>query len=870
MKPISIDAYKLLHDSSLVFGKAERAGLRVDLDYCRRMQGHLERQISYLDNQLLTSNLGKLGSSIYGRTLNFNSDVQLTRLLFEEMHLDVTEFTESGKPSVNATALEAIANDVPEIEHLLRRRKLDKAKGTYLVNFINASVDGFIHPFFNLNNVVTYRSSSDSPNFQNIPKRDPEIQKICRKAIVPRRGRRLCCIDFSGVEVRVAACVTGDTKIETIAGAKTILEVIRDVRSGKDVLVYDYSFNKGRISVNKVLSGGVTSWNAPIWKVTLDNGAIVKATADHNFLLRNGEYTPLSNLKVGDSLMPFYKKKIVSNWGTVYSEVYLNNGQRMMAHNLIALDVFNEDIGGAGKKVVHHIDGNGTNNSLTNIKIVTRKEHMRIHSLQGWKHERSKNGTRHRNVEGLKKANAARKDTWTAQDWFEFSKRVSDGIKRKGGFSGDRNPMFGREHSKETKEKISKTKTGVKSGSAWNTGLTRETDARVAKISETKKGVPSWNAGVSGVYKTSDETKKKLSRALMGRTFSEEAKKKLSNKRKAAWDCIKENGGVTCKVCGRHFSALVTNTHLATHNLTCEDYKNTYNHKVVSIEYCGESPVYNINVENDHNYALSAGVIIKNCYHHDPTMMTYIKDPTTDMHRDMAQEIYLIDKKMMADLNKNAHKVYKAIRHLGKNEFVFPEFYGDWYKSCAWNLWHSSKKEVHRLPDGRLLSDHLHDKGLTTLDEFESHMKRVERNFWYKRFPVYTEWKDQWWDAYQLQGYFDTLTGFRCQGVMDRKQAINYPIQGSAFHCTLASMIDIDRHITEHGLETLIVGQIHDEVVLDLVPEEQDELLVVIHEIMTTRLREKWPWLAVPVEVEISLTEIDGTWYDKSEFSLAA
>ena len=253
-------------------------------------------------------------------------------------------------------------------------------------------------------------------------------------------------------------------------------------------------------------------------------------------------------------------------------------------------------------------------------------------------------------------------------------------------------------------------------------------------------------------------------------------------------------------------------------------------------------------------------------YHQDPQMIKYITDPTTDMHRDMAKEIYKIDDKLWDLIAKETPKSAKMIRHSGKNEFVFPEFYGDWYKSCAGNLWLSAHKATHTLPDGRTVAEYMaEDCGIGTLSAFEDHMQEVERGFWYDRFPVYNSWKDKRFKEYEKRGYFDTLTGFRCQGVMNQKDVCNYPVQGSAFHCTLYSAIEIQKLIDKHDLQTKIVGQIHDEVVLDLVESEKDFVLKEVKRVMTIQLREHWQWINVPIDVEVDITPVDGSWYQKAE-----
>lgn len=262
-------------------------------------------------------------------------------------------------------------------------------------------------------------------------------------------------------------------------------------------------------------------------------------------------------------------------------------------------------------------------------------------------------------------------------------------------------------------------------------------------------------------------------------------------------------------------------------------------------------------------------VRIGTAYHKDPMMIKYIEDPTTDMHRDMAKEIYLIDDELWDWISEDAPKSAKRIRHSGKNEFVFPEFYGDWYKSCAQNLWNSAHQETHVLPDGTPLFKYLaEDHKIKTLSQFEDHMESVEHAFWHDRFPVYNEWKDAWYAEYCKKGYFDTLTGFRCQGIMSKNDATNYPTQGSAFHCTLFSAIEVQKVIDENNLKSQLIGQIHDEVILDMDEDERPRLQREIKDIMTNRLREQWKWINVPIDVEIEITPINGSLYEKKEIEI--
>ena len=92
---------------------------------------------------------------------------------------------------------------------------------------------------------------------------------------------------------------------------------------------------------------------------------------------------------------------------------------------------------------------------------------------------------------------------------------------------------------------------------------------------------------------------------------------------------------------------------------------------------------------------------------------------------------------------------------------------------------------------------------------------------------------------------------------------MNYPIQGSAFHCLLFSMILANRELKKRGFKSVIVGQIHDEMILDVVTEERAAIVRMINHIMAEVVPKKWKWINVPFEVESEMTPIDQAWVTK-------
>ena len=262
-----------------------------------------------------------------------------------------------------------------------------------------------------------------------------------------------------------------------------------------------------------------------------------------------------------------------------------------------------------------------------------------------------------------------------------------------------------------------------------------------------------------------------------------------------------------------------------------------------------------------------AEVCIAACYHKDPTMLKYLAEGY-DMHRDMGAECY----KLPMD------RVPKKVRQQAKALFVFSQFYGDYYLQCAKNLWGAIALEGLTTQDGICLYEHLAAQGISergdcdpkkhdpTSGSFEEHIKAVESNFWGVRFAVYNQWRKDWYAAYQRDGGFNTLTGFAVHGVFDRNFVINCPVQGSAFHCLLWCLIQLQKWLRKNRMRSMIVGQIHDSIVLDVHPSEEAEVLAKAKELMTSDIVEHWPWIITGMKIEAGgSTE---NWWSKKEIAI--
>jgi DNA polymerase I len=261
-------------------------------------------------------------------------------------------------------------------------------------------------------------------------------------------------------------------------------------------------------------------------------------------------------------------------------------------------------------------------------------------------------------------------------------------------------------------------------------------------------------------------------------------------------------------------------------------------------------------------------VSISACYNKDDQLIHDILEG--DMHKDMACQIFKIKK------FDNENSDHKTLRRATKNGFVFPEFYGDYYKNCADRLasiWGELPKTRWKEGQGikfndKHLSDHLIANGIKSFNAFERHIEKIEDVFWNDRYFKYAKWKENWWKKYQLKGYAKSKTGFVFQGVMRRNDVINYPIQASAFHCLLWSFIQATQAQVRDRWKTRLVGQIHDSIILDVYPGELDKVIKIMKCIMCNDVRQHWKWIIVPLKVKAELCPVDGSWSQKKDYAI--
>jgi DNA polymerase I len=183
-----------------VVAAMEMAGIKVDRDELRRLSRDFAERLAELEKQIY---------KLAGHPFNIGSPKQLGEVLFDEMGLSGGQKSKTGAYATGADVLETLAaqgHDLPA--RVLDWRQLSKLKSTYadaLVEQINPET-GRLHTSFALAATSTGRLSSNDPNLQNIPVRTEEGRKI-RRAFVAEKGHKLLSVDYSQIELRLAAHV---------------------------------------------------------------------------------------------------------------------------------------------------------------------------------------------------------------------------------------------------------------------------------------------------------------------------------------------------------------------------------------------------------------------------------------------------------------------------------------------------------------------------------------------------------------------------------------------------------------------------------------------------------------------------------------
>ena len=207
MRNLGVDY--LFHEIELplagVLADMESEGVAIDVPYLKQMQDELGSQLAAIESEV---------EQVAGQKFNLNAPQQLAKVLFEDLRLPVGKRTKTGY-STDADTLEALREKHPIVGLILEHRQLSKLKSTY-VDALPQLVDplsGRVHTSFGQASTATGRLSSSNPNLMNIPIRSELGQRIRRAFKAGRPDHVMVSADYSQIELRIAAHLSGDPKL---------------------------------------------------------------------------------------------------------------------------------------------------------------------------------------------------------------------------------------------------------------------------------------------------------------------------------------------------------------------------------------------------------------------------------------------------------------------------------------------------------------------------------------------------------------------------------------------------------------------------------------------------------------------------------
>ncbi len=200
-----------------ILSKIERNGVLLDKELLNTQSAELEVRLKELEQDAY---------SLAGEEFNLGSPKQLQKIFFEKLQLPIIKKTPKGQPSTAEPVLQELALDYPLPKVIMEYRGLSKLKSTYtdqLPGQVNSET-GRVHTSYHQAVAATGRLSSTDPNLQNIPIRTEEGRRI-RKAFIAEQGYELIAADYSQIELRIMAHLSGDAGL--VAAFKNGLDIHR-------------------------------------------------------------------------------------------------------------------------------------------------------------------------------------------------------------------------------------------------------------------------------------------------------------------------------------------------------------------------------------------------------------------------------------------------------------------------------------------------------------------------------------------------------------------------------------------------------------------------------------------------------------------
>jgi len=192
-----------------VVDRMNKHGVTIDAAYLKKLSKEYHKELSKIEKRIW---------KYAGAEFNINSPRQLSEVLFEKLGLAIKnqKRTSTGQKSTRESELEKLRGEHPIVGDIIAHRELQKLLSTYIDNLPGMiGQDGRLHATFVQTGTTTGRMSSQHPNLQNIPIRS-DLGRAIRNAFIATRGYTLVALDYSQIELRVAAFLSGDEKLLAI------------------------------------------------------------------------------------------------------------------------------------------------------------------------------------------------------------------------------------------------------------------------------------------------------------------------------------------------------------------------------------------------------------------------------------------------------------------------------------------------------------------------------------------------------------------------------------------------------------------------------------------------------------------------------
>lgn len=366
------------------------------------------------------------------------------------------------------------------------------------------------------------------------------------------------------------ACLDGDTRIPLLDGTEPTVRELAE--RNEPYWVYSYNHETKRIVPGKASK----TWRSGVKrcvKVTLDNDESVVCTYDHPFLMRDGTYVWAEKLEPGDSLMPLYRR---------IGEKGLPGYRRLYQPSTYQYEVEHKSFTGRVAKgsVVHHVNFNKLDNRPENLRVMTREAHQHLHMVENssWNADPEKRAAASAKISAAAKAREASLSDEQREARAERTRQQMARQKE----AGWRGHWFGkkREVSEAWRQKNQMTEEKRQKIIDAFAAKPPMTEADHAALSERQRAIyearPELREQIAGSLRTYFETN----------PLSEKASAALERGRQIRLDRVR-----------------------AAHEADAEQ---PTNHKVVSVEPAGDREVYDLQVDEHHNFALGIGVFTHN------------------------------------------------------------------------------------------------------------------------------------------------------------------------------------------------------------------------------------------------------------------